>query len=282
MLILHIRIIQYWCYLRCSLYQTCLVCDTALHLRPAPSLSCVWRFLGLFLFLVPQGMHTFPYLEGCHHYWSVVRSLFISMSFSLALCSRSARVHTTTPHLARMIASVPHLSLSVCHAVFYLSWGFSCVLPLFSCVLTTSDNPFPCAPVISCGSRYFCFFLHVSTHSRQPPGSLAAHSLRIWLHFSPPLCSLDSQTPWARSCTPDLLAPLVQPDQVSSGEHHISRLQGTYPLHCPPGAFVEDLGDDLGDDHPGDNGPRGNGPDVSRPVLHRSDLYEGSGGQGLA
>jgi len=27
-LILHIRIIQYWCYLPCSLCQTCLVCDT--------------------------------------------------------------------------------------------------------------------------------------------------------------------------------------------------------------------------------------------------------------
>jgi len=28
MLILHIRIIQYWCYLPCSLYQTCLVHDS--------------------------------------------------------------------------------------------------------------------------------------------------------------------------------------------------------------------------------------------------------------
>jgi len=85
-----------------------LVCS-ALCLCPAPSLSCVSPFLGLLLFLVPQGMRAFPYLEGCHHYRSVVRSLFVSASLSLALCSRSARVHTTTPHLARIIASVRFL-----------------------------------------------------------------------------------------------------------------------------------------------------------------------------
>ena len=85
-----------------------LVCS-APCLHPAPSLSCVSPFLGLFLFLVPQGMHAFPYLEGCHHYQSVIRSLFISTSLSLVLCSRSTRVHTTTPHLARIITSVHFL-----------------------------------------------------------------------------------------------------------------------------------------------------------------------------
>ena len=86
-------------------YSVC----SALCLCPAPSLSCVSPFLGLLLFLVPQGMRAFPYLEGCHHYWSVVHSLFVSASLSLALRSRSARVHTTAPHLARIIASVRFL-----------------------------------------------------------------------------------------------------------------------------------------------------------------------------
>ena len=102
-----------------------LVCS-ALHLRLAPSLSCVSPFLGLFLFLVLQGTHAFPYLEGCHHYWSIVRSLFVSMSLSLALHSRSARVHTTAPHLARIIASVHFL-----HAFPYLAFP-SCTYTRFT------------------------------------------------------------------------------------------------------------------------------------------------------
>jgi len=102
-----------------------LVCS-ALRLRPTPSPSCVSPFLGLFLFLVPQGMCTFPYLEGCHHYWSIVHSLFISASLSLALHSRSARVHTTAPRLARIIASVCFL-----HAFPYLAFP-SCTCTQFT------------------------------------------------------------------------------------------------------------------------------------------------------
>jgi len=48
---------------------------------------------------------------------------------------------------------------------------------------------------------------------------------------------------------PDLTGPLtgVDPDLTPA-------------QHRPPGAFVKDLGNDLGDDHPGDDGPGGDGP----------------------
>ena len=51
------------------------------------------------------------------------------------------------------------------------------------------------------------------------------------------------------------------PDSVSQFQGFSAQRASSPAQHCPPGAFVEDLGDDLGDDHPGDNGPGGDGPD---------------------
>ena len=51
------------------------------------------------------------------------------------------------------------------------------------------------------------------------------------------------------------------PDSVSQFQGFSARRASSPAQRRPPGAFVEDLGDDLGDDHPGDNGPGGDGPD---------------------
>ena len=63
-------------------------------------------------------------------------------------------------------------------------------------------------------------------------------------------------------------AALSTPTSVRRSPNSVTQFQGFSawrafsPAQCrPPGAFVEDLGDDLGDDHPSDNGPRGDGPD---------------------
>jgi len=45
------------------------------------------------------------------------------------------------------------------------------------------------------------------------------------------------------------------PDSVSQFQGFSTRRASSPAQHHPPGAFVEDLGDDLGDDHPYDNGP---------------------------
>jgi len=50
------------------------------------------------------------------------------------------------------------------------------------------------------------------------------------------------------------------PDSVSQFQGFSAR-RASPAQRCPPGAFVKDLGNDLGDDHPGDNGPGGDGPD---------------------
>jgi len=50
------------------------------------------------------------------------------------------------------------------------------------------------------------------------------------------------------------------PDSVSQFQG-FSAWRASSPAQChPPGAFVKDLGDDLGDDHPNDNGPGDGGP----------------------
>jgi len=51
------------------------------------------------------------------------------------------------------------------------------------------------------------------------------------------------------------------PDSVSQFQGFSARRASSPTQHCPPGAFIEDLGDNLGDDHPGDDGPGGDGPD---------------------
>jgi len=51
------------------------------------------------------------------------------------------------------------------------------------------------------------------------------------------------------------------PNSISQFQGFSARRASSPAKRRPPGAFVEDLGDDLGDDHPGDNGPRGDGPD---------------------
>jgi len=51
------------------------------------------------------------------------------------------------------------------------------------------------------------------------------------------------------------------PDSVSQFQGFSARRASSPAQRRPPGAFVKDLGDDLGDDHPGDNGPGGDGPD---------------------
>jgi len=50
------------------------------------------------------------------------------------------------------------------------------------------------------------------------------------------------------------------PDSVSQFQGFSARRASSPAQHRPPGAFIEDLGDDLGDDHPGDDGPGGDGP----------------------
>jgi len=50
------------------------------------------------------------------------------------------------------------------------------------------------------------------------------------------------------------------PDSVSQFQGFSARRASSPTQHCPPGAFIEDLGDNLGDDHPGDDGPGGDGP----------------------
>jgi len=51
------------------------------------------------------------------------------------------------------------------------------------------------------------------------------------------------------------------PDSVSQFQGFSAQRASSPAKRRPPGAFIEDLGDDLGDDHPGDDGPRGDGPD---------------------
>jgi len=51
------------------------------------------------------------------------------------------------------------------------------------------------------------------------------------------------------------------PDSVSQFQGFSAQRASSPAQCCPPGAFVKDLSDDLGDDHPSDNGPRGDGPD---------------------
>jgi len=69
-----------------------------------------------------------------------------------------------------------------------------------------------------------------------------------------------SDTCWAAALSA-LTSLRRSPDSVSQFQGFSAR-RASSPAQChPPGAFVEDLGDDLGDDHPGDNGPRGDGPD---------------------
>jgi len=50
------------------------------------------------------------------------------------------------------------------------------------------------------------------------------------------------------------------PDSVSQFQGFSARRASSPTQRRPPGAFVEDLGDDLGDDHPNDNGPGDGGP----------------------
>jgi len=69
-----------------------------------------------------------------------------------------------------------------------------------------------------------------------------------------------SDTHWAAALSA-LTSLRRSPDSVSQFQG-FSAWRASSPAQCrPPGAFVEDLGDDLGDDHPGDDGPRGDGPD---------------------
>ena len=50
------------------------------------------------------------------------------------------------------------------------------------------------------------------------------------------------------------------PDSVCQFQGFSAQRASSPAQHCLPGAFIEDLSDDLGDDHPSDNGP-GGGPD---------------------
>ena len=50
------------------------------------------------------------------------------------------------------------------------------------------------------------------------------------------------------------------PDSVSQFQGFSARRASSPAKRRPPGAFVEDLGNDLGDDHPGDDGPGDDGP----------------------
>jgi len=50
------------------------------------------------------------------------------------------------------------------------------------------------------------------------------------------------------------------PDSVSQFQGFSARRASSPTQRRPPGAFIEDLSDDLGDDHPGDNSPGGDGP----------------------
>jgi len=51
------------------------------------------------------------------------------------------------------------------------------------------------------------------------------------------------------------------PDSVSQFQGFSAWRASSPAQRRPPGAFVKDLGNDLGDDHPGDDGPGGDGPD---------------------
>jgi len=51
------------------------------------------------------------------------------------------------------------------------------------------------------------------------------------------------------------------PDSVSQFQGFSAQRASSPTQRRPPGAFVKDLGNDLGDDHPGDDGPGGDGPD---------------------
>jgi len=51
------------------------------------------------------------------------------------------------------------------------------------------------------------------------------------------------------------------PDSVSQFQGFSAQRASSPTQHRPPGAFVDNLGDDLSDDHLGDDGPRGDGPD---------------------
>ena len=68
------------------------------------------------------------------------------------------------------------------------------------------------------------------------------------------------------------------PDSVSQFHGFTPRRASSPAQRRPPGAFVEDLSDDLGDDHPGDDGPGGDGlndPDDPNPDDGGEDPIDG-------
>jgi len=68
------------------------------------------------------------------------------------------------------------------------------------------------------------------------------------------------------------------PDSVSQFQGFSTWRASSPAQHRPPGAFIKDLGDDLGDDHPSDNGPRGDGsdnPDNPNPDDDSEDSIDG-------
>jgi len=69
-----------------------------------------------------------------------------------------------------------------------------------------------------------------------------------------------SDTRWAAALS-TLTSLRRSPDSVSQFQGFSAQRASSPAQCCPPGAFVEDLGDDLGDDHPSDDGPGGDGPD---------------------
>jgi len=69
-----------------------------------------------------------------------------------------------------------------------------------------------------------------------------------------------SNTCWAAALSA-LTSLRHSPDSVTQFQGFSARRASSPTQRHPPGAFVEDLSDDLGDDHPGDDGPGGDGPD---------------------
>jgi len=68
-----------------------------------------------------------------------------------------------------------------------------------------------------------------------------------------------SDTHWAAALSA-LTSLRHSPDSVSQFQGFSARRASSPAQHRPPGAFIKDLSDDLGDDHPGDDGPGGDGP----------------------
>ena len=71
-----------------------------------------------------------------------------------------------------------------------------------------------------------------------------------------------SDTHWAAALSA-LTSLRCSPDSVSQFQGFSAQRASSPAQHQPPGAFVEDLIDDLGDDHPSDDGPGGDGPNDS-------------------